>query len=454
MTTSPRRRAANRSESPVSPPSAEATSTPEPIETDQADSVDSETTRLPGDDQPDAITFEAPALIEPATPQPSATHDVTVLRETLLGALQLVGRAAAPKLGIPILGGARVEADAESQTLRLACTNLEIGILQRIDAHVRHSWRLVIPVKIWTDTIAAMPHEKVRLRYDPDTLSVTIEGMGDAVTDGIASHCVIYGMDADDFPTIDDGSAMESMLILNGETVRRMVRKLGFIVGDVDRHPVHASVHLVSNETTLVCQATDGFRLSQLTIPIPEGNGTSFDLMLPKPTLRELGRIVGDSGHVTMRGKDNGNQIWFTHNDTTVISRVIDGTYPNVERVIPSTFQIEARPRLSWLTSLVRQARIFAENSVVEMTFNLEHLTMRAVTRQAGAASVSMPCRATGDPIVVHLNIEYVRDACEAIELDDISIQVASPTSPVVLREHASDNFMHVIMPMSPPTSK
>ncbi len=443
MATRPsRRRAANHEPSPT------AANISEPADVSMAEHADQSAGLMNEHDHPESTMPEPMTLIEPVPPTSSTLHTATVLRETLLNGLQLTGRAAAPKSSIPILRGVRIEANSDEQTLRLACTNLEIGILQRVDAHVMQPWSLVIPVKTLTETVAAIPHEQVRLHYDPETSSVTIKGIGG---DGIDSQCIIYGMDVNDFPTVNDGSEMEPMLTLHGETVRRMVRKLGFITSPVEYIPTHASVHLVMRDNTLICHTTDGFRLSQLSIPISEEHGTPLDLMLPKPTLRELGRIVEDTDQVVMRGSDHANLIWFTCNDTTLVSRIVDGIYPNVEKVLPKEYKTEARPRLPWLISLIRQAKIFAENNVVEVTFNPDHLAMRAVTRQTGATSVSMPCTVVGNPSVVHVNIEYLREACEAIELDDLSIEITGPTSPIVIREHNADRFVHAIMPMSPP---
>ncbi len=373
---------------------------------------------------------------------------LTCLQENLKRGLATVGHAVAGKSTLPVLANVLLASDGGR--LKLAATNLEIGITCWVGAMIEEEGAITLPAKLLSDVVNGLPNDKVLLELDPRTQSVKVE-CARFVTN-------IKGIEAEEFPTIPTLTERETTAGLPPDMLRETIDKVAFAAASDDSRPVLAGVLVRINGNQATFAAADGFRLATRQIELPEPVEGSHEFIVPARALSELARIIGDSeGQIGITVTPGGSQVLFHTDNAELVSRLIDGKFPDFERIIPSQYLTRAVLDTQELAKAVKLAALFASASQNVVKLQLEpggdmgpgRLVISANAAEIGDNTGEIDGMIQGEGGAIALNVKYLSDALAAMKSAQVAFETQTPQSPGVFKPVGQDGYVHIIMPMS-----
>ncbi|PDV99407.1 DNA polymerase III subunit beta [Candidatus Chloroploca asiatica] len=373
---------------------------------------------------------------------------LTCLQDNLKRGLATVSHAVAGKSTLPVLSNVLLATD--EGRLKLAATNLEVGITHWIGAQIQEEGAVTVPAKLLADVIGSLPNDRVTLTLDARTQTLKVE------CGRFTSN--IKGIEADEFPTIPSITGQEPLTSLPPDVLREAIDQVVFAAATDESRPVLAGVLVRLNDTRLFFAAADGFRLATRIVPLPEPVTRQSEFIVPARTLAELARIASETqGQVSITVATGGSQVLFHTETTELVSRLIDGRFPDVERIIPQQHTTRSVLETSELAKAVKLASYFATASqnVVKLTMEPGgELGPGRVIISANAAEVGdntgeIDGMIQGEGGQIALNVKYLTELLGAIKSAQITFETQSPQSPGVFKPVGQDGYIHIIMPMS-----
>ena len=359
-------------------------------------------------------------------------------QEHLVRGVQNVTRAISPRASMPILGNILLETAKNS--VRLAATDLELGIECQIAAEVIKSGSLTLPARILTDIVSNLPES-------PVTVS-TEEGEAKALITCESVKFEVLGLPASDFPLLPAGDG-EVLVKIDGGLLRTMIRQTSFAVSTDETRPFLTGVYLVVEGSNGQLVATDGGRLALRRARISGDAQTKVAAIIPSKTMGELVRVLGAAeGEVTISSQDN--QLVFMLPGMRFISRLIAGQFPNYEQVIPKEYKQRIKVGTERLLRAVRRASITARDSanVVRLSAGDGTLTITSNTPDVGKAQEDIAVQAEGDTIPVAFNAKFLLDALNNIDAAEVFFDLTGPLTPGALRPVEHTDYVYVLAPV------
>lgn len=373
---------------------------------------------------------------------------LTVLQENLKRGLATVSHAVAGKSTLPVLSNVLLATDGGR--LKLAATNLEVGITNWVGAQVQEEGAVTVPAKLLMDVVGGLPNDRVTLTLDPRTQTLEVKAAR------FTSN--IKGIEAEEFPTIPTISDREPAVSLPGQVLREAIDQVVFAAASDDTRPTLAGVLVRLRDNRLILAAADGFRLATRSVQLPEPHGQSLEFIVPARALGELGRIAGEAdGNVGITITPGGGQVLFHTETTELVSRLIEGKFPDFERIIPSQYATRSVLDTAELAKAVKLASYFASASqnVVKLTIESGgdlgpgRLVISANAAEVGDNTGELDGMINGEGGQIALNVKYLAEALSAMKTAQVALETQTPSSPGVFKPVGSEGYIHVIMPMS-----
>jgi DNA polymerase-3 subunit beta len=355
-----------------------------------------------------------------------ASLKATCPRKDLFEAVQTVGHAVSGRSSLPILSHILVQ--AEGNGLRLIATDLELGISCRIPAQIEEQGGLTAPARTLTEVLANLP--------DKSDVAISVDKSHTVRVNCDRSDYKILGLPAEDYPRLPEVKDAVAFSIPQAK-LREMIRQTQFAVGTDDTRAILTGIYMVFDGETLRFVATDTHRLAVKTAQITRGRG-SQNAIVPARAMNELTRLLTDGeGDVQVTLSDN--QVCFAlpgEADVQIISRLIEGQFPNYQRVIPAEHQKRLRIPVEPLLRAVRRASIVArENSWrVVLRSDDEKLVLTAESQTIGNAYEEVEAQREGDDVEIAFNAKYLLDVLGVLEENDLHLELSEPLKPGVLR--------------------
>lgn len=372
---------------------------------------------------------------------------VTSPQELLNKGLQVAGRAVAQRSPLPITTNILVETDGER--LKLSATNLEIAITTWVPAIVEQPGKIALPARLLTEFVNALPNAAVTLTVKPDTYSAHIR----------AGHfdANIRGMDPQDFPPIPSADEPPTAHARAG-FLKEMIDQVAFAAATDDTRPVLTGVQCIFSGDELTMAAADSFRLAIRVSSLDAPASGDFSVIVPARTLIELGKVLPDGDEsVAITVTPNRNQVVFGVTDLHVVSRLIEGTFPNVRALVPTKFQTKVTVPTAELLKATRVASFFSRdnsNMVVfditpdEATGGAGTIAVTGSTAELGDNHSDLQADIQGDKLSVAFNSRYLVDALGVLAAEQVGLELSGPMSALVLRPVDSVQYTHVVMPL------
>lgn len=373
---------------------------------------------------------------------------LTCLQENLKRGLATVSHAVAGKSTLPVLSNVLLATDGGR--LKLAATNLDVSITHWIGAQVQEEGAITVPAKLLSDVVGSLPNDRVTLTLDPRTQTVKVECA--RFTNNIK------GIEADEFPSIPTISDREPTVSLAPTVLREAIDQVAFAAASDDSRPVLAGVLVRMRDNRATFAAADGFRLATRVVQLPEPVAAPQEFIIPARSLVELSRIAVDSeGNIAMTVTPSASHVLFHSDNTELVSRLLDGKFPDFERIIPSQYLTRTVLDTAELAKAVKLASYFASSSqnVVKLTIESGgELGPGRVVISANAAEVGdntgeIDGMVHGEGGPIALNVKYLSDALAAIKTAQVALETQTAQSPGVFKPVGQEGYIHIVMPMS-----
>jgi DNA polymerase III subunit beta len=366
--------------------------------------------------------------------------ELSVSKADLLRELQFFQGIVERKNTIPIL--ANVLLDAKGSEVRLAATDLEVGLKSRCAAKIEKAGSLTLPAKKLFEIVKALPDTDVTIQEDKNGVKVAAERF----------ESRLQTMSRDDFPAMPDG-ADTAGTALPRETTRQMVAKTQFaITGEDTRYFLNGAL-LVLKPKEMSMVATDGHRLALVTAPreAEAGGPDELRVIVQKKTLLELGRLLGEAGD-TVSFEKGENHLFFRFADRVLVSRMIDGQFPAYERVIPKGNDKAVEFDRDRLTNAVKRVALLANERSRSVKFQIEpgEVTVTSNSSEFGEAKEVIPVDYNGAAVTICFNAQYVLDFLAVAETEIVVLQFKDEMSQAVMKPVGASgyDYTYVIMPM------
>jgi DNA polymerase-3 subunit beta len=366
---------------------------------------------------------------------------LSVMQENLARGLSVVSRAVSNRSTLPVL--ANVLLKTEDAGLKLTATNLEIGITYWVPGKIETDGATTVPAKLLTDLVNSLPAgDRVDLELQAgDVLHLRCGRF--------ESH--IKGIDADEFPAI--GAAGERPTTRIAQNVlRRALAETAFAAASDEARPILTGVLAKFEGDQLTLAAADNYRIAVKTIPILDAVPET-SVVVPARALNELARIlaeVEDPVEVVLAG--GRNQILFHLDGIDLVSRLIDGQFPNYQQVVPQSHTTRAILDREELLRAVRPAALIAHESanIVKLQVNTESepgITVSA-NAEVGDHVGQVEAAVEGDGTTIAFNARFLADVLEKVDADQFALELNGPLSPGVFKPIGDDRYVHVVMPL------
>lgn len=359
-------------------------------------------------------------------------------QEHLLRGVQAVGRAISPRASMPVLGNILLETTKDC--VKLAATDLELGIESYVEAVVRDEGAVTLPARILTDIVSNLPSAPLEI--------AVLEGEARATITCEKVTFEVLGLPASDFPVLPQGNS-DVLVTLDAGLLRTMIRQTSFAVSTDETRPFLTGVYLVLEDGVGQLVATDGGRLALRKARLPGDVRSRIAAIVPGKTMTELVRALGGAeGGVGIVSQEN--QVIFSLSGMRFISRLIAGQFPNYEQVIPKEYKQRIKVGTERLLRAVRRASITARDSanVVRLSASDGTLTITSSTPDVGKAQEDVAVEAEGDAIPVAFNAKFLLDALSNIDAGEVFLDLTGPLSPGTLRPVEHGDYVYVLAPV------
>jgi len=369
--------------------------------------------------------------------------NVSVMQENLARGLGIVGRAVSGRATLPVL--ANVLLRTENAGLKLTTTNLEIGINCWVPGKVTDEGEITVPAKLLADLVSSLPNQRIDLVYSAKdrTLKVTCGG----------SKSSIKGIEADEFPVvaaIGDTPATSA----DSRALRDALSEVVFAAASDESRPILTGVLTRLAGDTMTLAAADNYRIAVRSLALAKPVTPEMTIVVPARSYAELMRILPDAEEpIEITVTPNKSQVLFHVDGIDLVSRLIEGQFPNYEPIIPTEHTSRAVVDREAFLAGARRASIFARDSanIVKVEVGGEAgdgISITAHAADVGDAADALEAAVEGQATTIAFNARYLIDVLSNLGADEAALELSGPLAPGVIRGVGKDDYVHVIMPV------
>jgi DNA polymerase-3 subunit beta len=368
---------------------------------------------------------------------------VTVERTALLKSLGRVHRVVERRNTIPILANVLIR--AEKSKLRLKATDLDLEVIDAVDAEVSPAGSTTVPAHMFYEIVRKLPEGS----------QIVLEASGDRAMLAIRagrSRFTLQTLPESDFPDLAAGE-MTHKFTLAAADLKRLIDKTQFAISTEETRYYLNGIYLHTagnaKSTMLRAVATDGHRLAQVELPLPSGASGMPGIIVPRKTVGEVQRLIDDAeaevGVELSQGK-----IRFSIGDVVLTSKLIDGTFPDYARVIPVGNDKELIvDKKDFEASVDRVSTVSSERGrAVKLSISSGRLLLSVTNPDSGSATEELEIEYGADPIDIGFNSRYLLDIAAQIEGEVAVLKLADAGSPTLIQDRDSAGALYVLMPM------
>ena len=401
---------------------------------------------------------------------------VSCFQENLSKGLSIVGRAVSSRSTLPVLGNILLE--AKDNQLRLAATNLEIGINCWVGARVDDEGAITVPSRLLAEFVNSLPPEKIDMELSVRTQTLHL-------------RCANYdanikGIDAQEFPvipTVDNGAGPEETAeVLEGRTIAletaglsKMIDQVVFAAATDESRPTLTGVEVTFAQERLSLAATDGYRLSVRSIEVDQAFTEDMAVVVPARHLGELGRIIVDGEEekpVQVTVTQARNQILFrvwgkgaenrgAFHQVDLVSQLIADRFPDYRAIIPKSHNTRTVVGTDVFLQAVRVAQLFARDNANIVRLKIQpngeggvgNLHLSASSAELGNSENELEAMVEGDELEIDFDVRFLIAVLSQIDEEQVVLETTQSNRPGAIRPVGlgDDEFLHVVMPMHPP---
>ncbi len=374
---------------------------------------------------------------------------ISCLQENLYKGLQVVSHICGRERGLPILSTLLMK--TENGLIHVSATNLEIGIHCTLRGRVEEEGAIAIDAKVFTDYVGFLPKEKIEITVSPEQ-QISLECGG--------YKTKMRGMNPDDFPLLPVFEK-KTLLTCRVEDIKKALQSTSIAVTINESRPEISGLLLQYNKEkqTLSFVGTDAYRLAekQIAVRVEEHSDIQdFSCIIPLRTVQELLRIfTGDNQDEDVVICINDNQILFLYENIELISKIIQGQYPDYKQIIPTQFQTKVFLDVAECEKAVKASSLFSRSELQDIHIHIKlkedgkgEIKISAKNTTVGEHEVKIEGEVKGNENTVALNYKYLLDGLRQSGEDKVSLEIIDSNNPCIIRPNGKEDYMYLIMPI------
>jgi DNA polymerase-3 subunit beta len=364
--------------------------------------------------------------------------------------LSLVSRAVPSRPSHPVLANVLLNADEETQQVRLTAFDLSLGIQTSFPADIQEGGTVTLPAKLLTDIVSRLPEGSI-------TLDVAAQEMLATITSSSSGRYQVRGMGAEEYPELptiegSDGTQLPVENLIEG------LRGALFATSSDETKQVLTGIHLTVEPEGMEFAATDGHRLAVVQTLKPEAEGApatsaEFDVTVPGKAMRELERMLQmhKSGEFVAVRFDQG-QLIFEWENQQLTSRLLEGQYPNYRQLIPRQFSRQMTVDRRLFAGALERIAVLADqkNSIVKLSLDAENgsLVVSVDAADVGSGREAIPAQISGESLEIAFNVRYLLEGLKSFNSSEVQMQFNTSTSPSILTPLGGLKMTYLVMPV------
>lgn len=358
-------------------------------------------------------------------------------QENLIKGLNKVAHLTGKNFNLPILNNILFK--VEKGNIEISATNLEIGVKTQVRGKVESEGRITVPAKIITDYINLIDSEKnIELEAVNESLNISAEDW----------QTKIKTNSAEDYPLIPEVKGGKKSKIKFGD-FKNALNAVIFAASVDETRPELTGVLLWFKDKNLTLAATNSYRLAEKTVELEE-EVKEEKIIVPLRSMQEIARIVNEQENEFFNIEFEENQVKFELEETIIISRLIEGEYPDYKQIIPTNFNTEVEVGVGDLIKAVKAASLFTKIGIFDVTLDLgpNGIKVRAVNAQLGENETKLKTKHQGQEVTVVFNYKFLLDGLNNINSSEVKILINSATNPVLFKPVGEEKYVYLVMPI------
>jgi DNA polymerase-3 subunit beta len=364
--------------------------------------------------------------------------NITIEKSNLLKAIARLQSLVEKRNTIPILSN--VKLDATGKSLTLTVTDMDLVASEEVDANIVSGGALTVPALTLYDIIRKLPEgSQVSLKADGGSSRLSVNA-------GSANFTLSY-LSADDFPVMSEGE-LTHKFTLSSKDFLKLIDKTKFAMSNEETRYYLNGVYFHISNGKLRAVATDGHRLSSVEIDAPKGSEGMPGIIIPRKAVNEISKLLENQNEVTISLSET--KIKINAGRIELLSKVVDGTFPDYTRVIPeNNAKIVTVSSNLFNEAIDRVSTISADKTkAVKVKFEKGNINFNSQGIEGSSAKESIACEYAADALEVGFNSRYVLEMMTQIKSDKITIALDNPNSPALVKDPTDTSVIFIIMPM------
>ena len=367
-------------------------------------------------------------------------------RDVLLNHLLTVQKGLPSKTPLPILYAVKFEVNEDHVILTTSNTDVAIQVLiDEQSISIKETGKVAIPGRYLIEIMRKITSQRVEFALIEDRL---------IVIKADRSEFKLRLMDVEDYPEVDFLD-LDDPITLDAQLFKNIIKETNFATAQSEKRPILTGVNFKYRDNHLYCVATDSYRLSQKNVKL-RTHSKEFDIVIPNKSLDELNKIL-DTSNDDVELYINPNKVLFKMNNTLFQTRLLEGTYPDTMRIIPTEFPVsipfnkeellQAEERVSLLSPRDRETNY----NIIKMTLREDHIVeMSSTNTEVGDAleEIIPSSDVIGPMIKIAFSSRYLVDALKAFTSNEVIIQFAGEVKPFVIKGNLDQDLLHLILPV------
>jgi len=361
----------------------------------------------------------------------------TIIQANFAKALNSVSRVVSNRTTLPVLNNVLIE--AKDGKLNMSATDLEIAISAKIIGKVDSDGIITIPARLLSDFVLNNKDKNIDISLSGLNLNLKSEHF----------EANIKGIDAEEFPTIPS-SDMKSFVKIKTTELTEAIRKVAFAAANDDTRPVLAGVLFKFTGKELLLAATDSYRLAEAKIEV-EGAKEEREIIVPARTLNELNRVLSSvelDGEVEIIIDET--QIFFTVADIRLVSRLIEGSFPNYNQIIPDSSKISLSADIAETLSALKMSALFAKDIANNIKLHVKkgELVIKSAAGESGDTTSKIKAESSGGNLEIAFNARYLIDVMNILSGKKVEMKFNDDSSPCIITCDKDKNYLYLAMPL------
>ena len=358
----------------------------------------------------------------------------TISKQSFLDALQQVQHVVSNRTTLPILSNVLIE--AVGSELRLTTTDLDVGVSGTVMADVEKEGATTLPAKHLVSIIRELPAENVEISVDAKNYASIKSG---------PSFFKIIGLGEDEFPPLPKFEEAKEYKIEQAVLLDSL-KKTSYAISTDETRYVLNGIYTSFKDGKITLVATDGRRLAMVENDLEFPTSHEADVIIPSKAVQELQRLLSDKGDVIIRLTDS--QVAFEINGNLLVSKLIEGNYPNYRQVIPNNTSERIQVGREAFLETVRRVSLLAsdKSNSVKLAFGADSIDVMANSQDIGEATERIDVTYSGAEFAIAFNPDFLMAPLKNLDTQDVYLDLIDEMSPGVIRIDSS--FLYVIMPM------